>query len=79
MNDTKLVIVVPCYNEEQVLPITAKLFLNKLHSLERDWKISTSSRVLFVDEGHIKEEASPAEFFGNPKDVRLKEFLSKVL
>ena len=37
------------------------------------------TRVLFVDEGHIKEEASPAEFFSNPKDVRLKEFLSKVL
>ena len=37
------------------------------------------TRVLFVDEGNIKEEASPAEFFGNPKDVRLKEFLSKVL
>lgn len=37
------------------------------------------TRVLFVDEGHIKEEAPPAEFFGNPKDERLKEFLSKVL
>ncbi len=37
------------------------------------------TRVLFVDEGHIKEEAAPAEFFGNPKDERLKEFLSKVL
>ena len=37
------------------------------------------TRVLFVDEGHIKEEAPPAEFFSNPKDERLKEFLSKVL
>ena len=37
------------------------------------------TRVLFVDEGHIKEEAAPAEFFGAPKDERLKEFLSKVL
>ncbi|MBQ7308566.1 MAG: amino acid ABC transporter ATP-binding protein [Clostridia bacterium] len=37
------------------------------------------TRVLFVDEGHIKEEAAPAEFFSNPKDERLKEFLSKVL
>ena len=37
------------------------------------------TRVIFVDEGHIKEEASPAEFFANPKDERLKEFLSKVL
>ena len=37
------------------------------------------TRILFVDEGHIKEEAPPDEFFKNPKDVRLKEFLSKVL
>ncbi len=37
------------------------------------------TRVLFVDEGHIKEENTPAEFFEHPKDVRLKEFLSKVL
>ena len=46
-----LYIVVPCYNEEQVLPITSELFLNKLRCLERDWKISTESCVLFVDDG----------------------------
>lgn len=38
-----------------------------------------ANRVLFIDEGVIKEEASPKEFFSNPKDERLKEFLSKVL
>ena len=38
-----------------------------------------ASRVLFIDEGVIKEEAPPKEFFENPKDPRLKEFLSKVL
>ena len=37
------------------------------------------TRVIFVDEGHIKEEAPPKEFFENPKNERLKEFLSKVL
>ncbi len=37
------------------------------------------TRVLFVDEGNIKEEAAPAEFFANPHDPRLKDFLSKVL
>ena len=37
------------------------------------------SRVLFVDEGRVKEQAAPEEFFANPKDPRLKEFLSKVL
>jgi len=38
-----------------------------------------ANRVVFMDEGQIKEEAAPEEFFGNPKDERLKEFLSKVL
>ena len=38
-----------------------------------------SNRVLFVDEGIIKEQGTPAEIFGNPKDARLKDFLSKVL
>ena len=37
------------------------------------------SRIVFVDEGVIKEESSPSEFFNNPKNPRLKEFLSKVL
>ncbi len=37
------------------------------------------TRVVFMDEGQIKEEASPEEFFGNPKDPRLQEFLSKIL
>ena len=37
------------------------------------------TRVVFIDEGVIKEEAPPAEFFGNPKDPRLQDFLSKVL
>ncbi len=38
-----------------------------------------ASRILFVDEGIIKEEAPPEEFFSHPKDKRLQEFLSKVL
>ena len=38
-----------------------------------------ASRVLFMDEGQIKEEAGPEEFFDHPKDPRLKEFLSKIL
>lgn len=37
------------------------------------------SRVVFMDDGQIKEENTPEEFFNNPKDERLKEFLSKVL
>ena len=38
-----------------------------------------ADRVIFIDEGIIKEDGSPAEVFDNPKDERLKEFLSKVL
>ena len=38
-----------------------------------------ASRVLFIDEGKIQEEAEPEEFFTNPKNPRLKDFLSKVL
>ncbi len=38
-----------------------------------------ANRVIFIDEGVIKEENTPKEFFANPKDERLKEFLSKVL
>ena len=46
-----LYIVVPCYNEEQVLPITSEMFLKKLRELEKDWKISPESKVLFIDDG----------------------------
>ena len=38
-----------------------------------------ASRVLFIDDGQIKEEAAPEEFFEHPKDPRLQEFLSKIL
>ena len=38
-----------------------------------------ADRILFVDEGQIKEQGTPEEVFGNPKNARLKDFLSKVL
>lgn len=38
-----------------------------------------ATRVLFMDDGLIKEENSPEEFFGKPQHPRLQEFLSKVL
>ncbi|MGN1134159.1 MAG: amino acid ABC transporter ATP-binding protein [Oscillospiraceae bacterium] len=38
-----------------------------------------ASRVVFMDDGRIAEQAPPEEFFTNPKNPRLKEFLSKVL
>ena len=44
-------IVIPCYNEEQVLPITAPMFLEKLNSLMDAGKISRRSKILFIDDG----------------------------
>ena len=38
-----------------------------------------ATRVLFIDDGKIQEENAPQEFFANPKNQRLKDFLSKVL
>jgi glutamate transport system ATP-binding protein len=38
-----------------------------------------ANRVVFMDEGHIVEEASPDEFFTNPRSDRAKSFLSKIL
>lgn len=38
-----------------------------------------ASRVLFINEGNIQEDAPPQEFFACPKNPRLREFLSKVL
>ena len=47
----RLYIVIPCYNEEEVLPITNKLFLDKINQLVSDGKISDDSRILFVNDG----------------------------
>ncbi|MDD6058049.1 MAG: glycosyltransferase family 2 protein [Clostridiales bacterium] len=46
-----LYIVVPCYNEEKVLPITSKMFLQKMEQLIAAEKIDKKSRILFVDDG----------------------------
>ncbi len=46
-----LYLVVPCYNEADVLPVTVPVFLEKLRSLIDKGKISSDSRILFVDDG----------------------------
>ena len=51
MNAPRLYIVIPCYNEEAVLPITAPMFREKLEFLTARGKISPDSRVLFVNDG----------------------------
>lgn len=47
----KLYIIVPCYNEESVLPITAPMFLEEIMDLIDKGKISCESKVLFVNDG----------------------------
>ena len=51
MKDTVLYFVLPCYNEEAVLPETAKRLLIKYEQLVRDGRISRDSRILFVNDG----------------------------
>lgn len=51
MNKPVLYIVIPCYNEQEVLPITAPLFLSKILELTEESKISSDSRILFVNDG----------------------------
>ena len=46
-----LYLVIPCYNEETVLPLTAPLFFNKLRALQASGRIHADSRVLFVNDG----------------------------
>lgn len=46
-----LFIVIPCYNEEKVLPITSSMFLSKINELVSEGKISEKSRILFVNDG----------------------------
>lgn len=44
-------VIIPCYNEEQVLPVTSGLFLEELRSMIEQHKISENSRILFVNDG----------------------------
>ncbi len=47
----RLMIVIPCYNEEEVLPITSMLFREELEKLIGNQKVSPDSRILFVNDG----------------------------
>ena len=51
MSKPILWIVIPCYNEERVLPITAPMFLKKINDLAAAGLVSEKSRVLFVNDG----------------------------
>lgn len=51
MKKPVLYIVIPCYNEQEVLPVTCKMFLSKLMELIGEGKIHKTSRILFVNDG----------------------------
>ena len=51
MKPPVLYIVVPCYNEEEVLPTTSGMFLKKIQDLAAEGKIAENSRILFVNDG----------------------------
>ena len=51
MKKPVLYIVIPCYNEEAVLPLTSGMFLNKINQLAEGGKISPDSRILFINDG----------------------------
>ena len=44
-------LVIPCYNEEEMLPITSQVLIEKMRELIQGGKISPESRVMFVDDG----------------------------
>lgn len=46
-----LYVIIPCYNEEEVLPLTAPMFLNQLTVMQSDGLISTDSKIMFVNDG----------------------------
>ena len=46
-----LYLVIPCYNEQDVLPISNKIFINKLESLITNNTISKDSKILFINDG----------------------------
>jgi len=57
MNKTKpiLYIVIPCYNEQEVLPVTAPIFREKMENLIKTERIDSKSRILFVNDGSKDE------------------------
>lgn len=69
---------------QEVLDVMVKLAHEKNITMvvvthEMGFAREVANRVVFIDEGIIMEEAAPAEFFGRPKNPRLKDFLGKVL
>ena len=74
--DTVLWIVIPCYNEEDVLPITSELFLKELSLLIEKEKISSKSRILFINDGS-RDKNIPKLLEKPVADTRLHAFYGR--
>ena len=67
----KIAVLIPCYNEETVLPVTAPDFIKKLEYLIQKNKISSKSKIMFVNDG---SKAECASIFEELKNMNCKVF-----
>ena len=81
-----LYIVIPCYNEENVLPVTAPIFLEELENMIEQGKVSEFSRIVFIDDGSkdrtweiIKELNSFSSYFQGIQQSRNRGHQNAVL
>ena len=69
MSQPILYIVIPCYNEEEVLPETSKRILDKLGRMVKAELISDESRIVFVDDGSRDKTWSLIEEYGRSMSI----------
>ena len=50
LKNKTLYVVIPCFNEQEVLPITSKYFIDKLNTVVKKYELSSESKLLFVNE-----------------------------
>ena len=72
-----LYIIVPCYNEEAILPSTHRLLSDKLTQLTSTGKISPESRIMFVDDGSTDQTWNLIKEFLNAFTQPIREFLER--
>lgn len=85
-SEPRLCIVIPCFNEQEVLPVTAPKFLDKILALSEKRMIAPDSKVLFVDDGSkdgtwslIKQLAEGDEHFSGIRQSRNRGHQNAVL
>ncbi|WP_057876571.1 glycosyltransferase family 2 protein [Liquorilactobacillus aquaticus] len=85
-SEPRLCIVIPCFNEQEVLPVTAPKFLDKILALSEKRMIAPDSKVLFVDDGSkdgtwslIKQLAEEDEHFSGIRQSRNRGHQNAVL